>query len=147
MKPWLPLAAVALALSPLTVVHPVRISGHSMEPTLKPGDLRFAIRSWAIPAPKRGEIWVVDGPDGASAKRVIGLPGETLDQIRGDLRLAGRFLEEPYLAALEREDGGPWICGAGYLVLGDNRPASRDGRTWGPLPPSAFRGRILGSSR
>lgn len=145
MKPWLPLAALALALSPLAVVHPVRIAGRSMEPTLQDGNLRFALRAWVSPEPRRGEIWIVESPEGPSVKRVLGLPGETLDQVRGDLRLAGRFLEEPYLGTTEREDGGPWRCGEGYLVVGDNRPASRDGRTWGPLPRSAFRSRILGS--
>lgn len=147
MKPWLPVAALLLAVSPLAVVHPVRITGHSMEPTLKDGTLAFALRAWAAPTPRRGDIWVVEGAEGPSVKRVIGLPGDTVDQLRGDLRVGGRFLEEPYVAIVEREDGGPWSCGTGYLVLGDNRPASRDGRAWGPLPRTAFRGRILGSGR
>lgn len=147
MKPWLPLAALALALSPLAVVHPVRIQGHSMEPTLAPGSLRVALRAWAAGAPRRGQVWVVQGPDGPSVKRVVGLPGETLDQVRGDLRLGGKALEEPYVPVTEREDGGPWACGDGYLVMGDNRPTSRDGRAWGPLPRSAFRSRVLGLNR
>lgn len=144
MKPWLPLAALLVALAPLAVVQPVRISGRSMEPALADGALRFAVRAWATHAPRRGEIWVVQGPEGASAKRVVGLPGETLDQLRGDLRLAGKFMNEPYVGQTEREDGGPWPCGEGYLVLGDNRPASRDGRAWGPLPQAAFRARVVG---
>lgn len=147
MKPWLPLTALALALTPLAVVHPVRVSGRSMEPTLHSGDLRLGLRAWAAGLPKRGEVWVVEGPDGPSVKRVVGLPGEVLDQVRGDLRLGGRPLDEPYLAATEREDGGPWTCGEGFLVAGDNRPQSRDGRAWGPLPRAAFRARILGLNR
>lgn len=143
MRPWVPAVALALALSPLAVVHPVRISGRSMEPALRDGDLRVALRAWAAGAPRRGEVWVVEGPEGPSVKRVLGLPGETLDQARGDLRLNGRGLDEPYVALTEREDGGPWVCGAGYLVLGDNRPLSRDGRAWGALPRSAFRARLL----
>ena len=143
MKPWLPVAAVLLALSPLAVVRPVRVSGRSMEPALKDGSLHFAVLAWATHAPQRGEIWVVRGPDGASAKRVVGLPGETLDQLRGDLRLAGRLLVEPYVSQTEREDGGPWQCGKGYLLLGDNRPESRDSRAWGPLPAAAFKARLL----
>jgi signal peptidase I len=143
MKAWLPFLALGLALSPLTVVHPVRISGHSMEPALRDGSLGFALRAWATHAPRRGETWVVEGPEGPSVKRVIGLPGESVDQLRGDLRLSGRFLDEPYVAQAEREDGGPWRCGEGYLVLGDNRPASRDGRVWGPLPRAAFKARLF----
>lgn len=147
MKPWLPIGALALALSPLLVVHPVRIAGHSMEPALKAGSLHFAFRTWVTHLPRRGEVWVVAGPEGPSAKRVIGLPGETVDQLRGDIRIDGRFLEEPYVALSEREDGGPWRCGAGYFVLGDNRTASQDGRAWGPLPRTAFRDRILGQPK
>src|SRR5664279_269757 len=53
MRPWIPFAALALALSPLLVVHPVRVSGHSMEPALAEGDLRWALRAWASSAPRR----------------------------------------------------------------------------------------------
>jgi signal peptidase I len=147
MNPWLPFGAIVLALSPLAVVHPVRISGHSMEPALRDGTLHVALRAWATHAPRRGEAWIVEGPEGPSAKRVIGLPGETLEQLRGDIRINGRFLEEPYVAAAEREDGGPWSCGRGFFVLGDNRPQSQDGRFWGPLPREAFSDRILGHSQ
>lgn len=146
MKPWIPVAALALALSPLSVIHPVRVRGRSMEPALRDGELRFALRAWIAGAPRRGQVWVVEGPEGASVKRVVGLPGERLDQVRGDLRLRGRPLEEPYVAFTERADGGPWACGEGFLVLGDNRPASRDGRAWGPLPRRAFQDRLLGVS-
>ena len=147
MRTWLPLAALGLALSPLAVVHPVRISGRSMEPTLRSGDLRVGLGAWVAGPPRRGEVWMVDGPEGPSVKRVVGLPGETLDQVRGDLRVGGRTLDEPYLGVTEREDGGPWACGPGYLVAGDNRPQSRDGRAWGALPGSAFRSRVLGLQR
>ncbi len=143
MKAWIPAAALALALSPFALVHPVRVSGRSMEPTLRDGEVCLALRAWAAGSPRRGEIWWVEGPEGPSLKRVLGLPGEVLDQGRGELRLGGRSLDEPYVTFAEREDGGPWACGEGYLVLGDNRPQSRDGRAWGPRPRSAFKARLL----
>jgi signal peptidase I len=141
--PWIPLAALALALSPLAVVHPVRVAGQSMEPTLRSGDLRWVLRAWASTAPRRGEVWVVAGHDGEAVKRVLGLPGETVAWNGPDLQVDGRSLEEPWVVLPERGGAGSQACGGGYLVLGDNRSASRDGRDWGALPPAALRGRVL----
>lgn len=143
MRPWVPLAAVILALAPLAVVHPVRVSGHSMEPTLHDGDLRWALRAWACAAPRRGEIWVVAGPGGTSVKRVLGLPGEVVTWQGPDLRVDDRRLDEPWVVHPDRSGEGRQVCGTGYLVLGDNRLASRDGRAWGPLDRVAMRGRLL----
>lgn len=143
MKPWIPLAALVLALSPLAVVHPVRVSGHSMEPALHDGDLRWALRAWASHAPRRGEVWIVAGPQGSSVKRVLGLPGNTVEWDGPDLRIDGRRLDEPWVVHPERSGQGRADCGDGYLVLGDNRPESQDGRAWGPLSASAMRGRLF----
>ena len=143
MRIWIPLTAVALALAPLLVLHPVRVSGHSMEPALADGDLRWALRRWASHAPRRGEVWVLDSPYGRSVKRIIGLPGETVTWKGPDLWIEGQRLDEPWVLHPERSGSGQRECGRGYLALGDNRPESRDGRSWGALPPSALLGRIL----
>jgi signal peptidase I len=143
VRPWIPLAALALALSPLALVHPVRVSGLSMEPAMRNGDLRWALRSWASHAPRRGEVWLVEGPQGASVKRVIGLPGDTLAWQGPDVWVNGQRLEEPWVVHPERSGENRAACGEGYLVLGDNRPESLDGRAWGALPARALRGRIL----
>ena len=143
VKPWIPLAALALALSPLLVVHPVRVSGRSMEPALVDGDRRWALRTWASHAPRRGEVWVVEGPQGASVKRVLGLPGETVTWQGPDLWINGQRLEEPWVVHPERGGEGRQACGDGYLILGDNRPESQDGRSWGAVPVKSMRGRIL----
>jgi signal peptidase I len=143
MRPWIPLAALALALSPLLVVHPVRVSGRSMEPALGDGDLRWALWTWASHAPRRGEVWVVEGPHGPSIKRVLGLPGETVVWRGPDLWIDGRRQDEPWVVHPERSGAGNLSCGSGYLVLGDNRPDSQDGRSWGAVPAKALRGRIL----
>lgn len=137
------MAALALALAPLLVVHPVRVSGRSMEPALQDGELRWGLRAWASHAPRQGEVWVVDGPQGASVKRVLGLPGDTVEWQGPDLWINDRRLDEPWVLHPERSGEGTRVCGNGYLVLGDNRPDSQDGRRWGALPPKALRGRIL----
>lgn len=143
MKPWVPIAALVLALSPLAWVHPLRIRGSSMEPTLSSGDLRWVLRAWTAGRPNRGEVWEVDTPEGPAVKRVVGLPGERVEIRDGDVWVDGRRLEPPAGARLERQDGA-WSCAGGYFVLGDNRPASRDSRAWGPLAGTAFRARVLG---
>lgn len=143
MKPWVPLAALALALSPLMVIHPVRVSGRSMEPALHDGELVWALWAWCGGPPERGQLWLVQGLEGMSVKRIVGLPTEIIESRDGEIFINGSRLPEPYV---ERSDHvtGSWACRDGYLVLGDNRPQSHDGRTWGPLPMPALRGRILG---
>jgi len=143
MKAWIPLLALGLALSPLAIVHPVRVQGRSMEPTFPNGRLCWVLRAWAAGPPGREQVWLVETLDGPALKRVLALPGERLEIKEGDLFLFGRRLEEPYVSRAERSSAGPWEAGGGYLILGDNRPESRDSRTWGPLPKEAFRGRVL----
>jgi signal peptidase I len=86
---------------------------------------------------------VPPGPSGLEVvKRVVGLPGERVRLDGGRLEVDGRVLHEPYL------DGGGGdrldlrLGPAEYLVLGDNRAASSDGRDFGPVPGDAFVGRV-----
>lgn len=143
MKARIALPALLLALAPLLVLRPVIVSGPSMEPAFREGELRWALRAWAAGAPKRGEVWVVTGPSGTSLKRVVGLPGETVVLKGPRLLVDARPLEEPWIRFPELEDQGPWTCGNGYLLLGDHRTVSVDGRRWGPLPRSAFLARLF----
>ncbi len=147
MKPWIPLLSLGLALSPLAVVHPVRVQGRSMEPTLHSGQVVWGLRRWAAGAPAHEQVWLLETPDGPSLKRVLALPGEGLEIREGEVLHQGRPLDEPYVQQPERGSAGPWQAGDGYLVLGDNRPESRDSRAWGSLPRSAFRGRILRTAK
>jgi len=144
MRIWVPVLALASALAPFGVVHPVRVQGRSMEPTLRDGQIRWVLRSWLSGGPDRGEVWLVESTDGRSLKRVRALPGERLELRDGEFFRSAKRLEEPYVQILEMGSAGPWEAGGGYLVLGDNRQESRDSRAWGPLPRNAFRGRILG---
>ena len=69
MRIGIPLAALALALAPLAVVRPVRVAGESMAPALKPGQVRWLLRSWAAGDPERFQVWLVDSPDGPAPRR------------------------------------------------------------------------------
>ena len=135
--------ALLIALSPLAGIHPVKVEGHSMEPGLHDGELIWALRSWCAGSPRRGQVWIVESPDGAVVKRIIGMPGETVSEKGGDIWIGGARLSEHYVARVDGSDGGPWSCGSGYLVLGDNRPQSEDGRAWGPLGRQALKGRVV----
>jgi signal peptidase I len=142
-SPRLLAGALALALAPLAVLHPVRVDGRSMEPRLKPGSVCWVLRAWCAGTPAPGQIWLVQTPAGPAVKRLVGLPGDRVELRDGDLWINGARVEEPYVDRIERQSAGPWALGAGYFLLGDNRPASHDSRAWGSLPADGLRGRIL----
>ncbi|MBL0311976.1 MAG: signal peptidase I [Holophagaceae bacterium] len=142
MKLWIPIAALAVALSPLAVIHPVQVSGRSMEPGLHDGELVWALWAWCAGKPERGELWLVKVPEGVSVKRAIGLPGEQVEARDGEIFINGSRLDESYVRWSDHLSGA-WTCGDGYLVLGDNRTQSHDGRAWGPLPKTVLRSRVV----
>src|SRR5262245_41033520 len=78
------------------------IPTNSMMPTLRPGD-RVQADDAGGADPTRGEVWVLRGPaklfpgGGTLVKRVIGLPGETVEVRSGRVLIDGRLIAEPYL--------------------------------------------------
>ncbi|BDU71174.1 signal peptidase I [Mesoterricola silvestris] len=143
ISPKLLAAALALGLAPLALVHPVRISGRSMEPALKDGDLRLALRAWCAGKPAPGQVWLAEGPSGTIVKRLVAGPGARVEIRDGELWVDGKYLQEPYVAVTERASGGPWDTGAGFFLLGDNRGESMDSRNWGPLASTRLEARVL----
>jgi signal peptidase I len=138
------LAAAGLAVRRARL-EPMLVSGGSMRPTLDPGQ-RIAVAPLVRP-PARGDLVVVARPrstgDLEVVKRVVGLPGERLRLAAGRLEVDGAPVPEPYLASpptsgeLELELGP-----AQYLVLGDHRAASTDGRDFGPVGADALLGLV-----
>jgi signal peptidase I len=140
------LALGALVAAGLAVrrarLEPMLVSGGSMRPTLDPGH-RIAVAPLARP-PRRGDLVVLARTEGLEVvKRVVGLPGERVRLAAGRLEVDGAPVPEPYLAGdagageLEVELGP-----AEYLVLGDHRAASTDGRDFGPVGADALLGRV-----
>ena len=105
---------------------------------------------YAIHPPERGEVIVFEFPDRNPSnskkdfvKRVIGLPGETIDVKDGVPFVDGVVLEEPYLTTKDHSNGRKVELGAGeYYVMGDNRAHSNDSRNWGAVPEENLRGKV-----
>lgn len=95
------------------------------------------------------EFPMPDAPGLHAVKRVVGLPGDTIECRDGRVYRDGTALDEPYLAgdpALSRttDCGGPVTVPAGGLyVLGDHRTVSRDSRQWGSIPQHSVDGRLV----
>ena len=105
---------------------------------------------YAIHPPERGEVIVFEFPDSIPSnskrdfvKRVIGLPGETIEVKGGVPFVDGVVLEEPYLTTKDHSNGRKVELGAGeYYVMGDNRAHSNDSRNWGAVPEENLRGKV-----
>ena len=124
-------AFVALCLAiRLWGFHLVRVEGSSMVDTLNSGDVTFVTRfDYRLGAPRRGDVVECrfPGRDGTYLKRLIGLPGETVEIIDGRTYIDGAALSEPY-ATGPSEDYRAELGADEYLVLGDNRSESYDSR-------------------
>ncbi len=126
-----------------------RVVGHSMEPNVHEGQYLFIdklLYSWG--APRRGDIIVLKPPDAPGQiylKRVVGLPGETVEVRAGVVLVHGRALEEAWATRpFPQANWGPAQIGDDELfVLGDNRPGSRDSRYFGMLKRDRVVGRAF----
>ena len=149
-------ALMIAALVVVFIVQPVKVEGTSMLPRLHDGERIFVNKliyydeyRWA-PKVDRGDIvvfWFPDDPSKSYIKRVIGLPGDTVEVRDGLVRVNGSELEEPYLdkkLSLSPRSQAPVEVKPGYyFVMGDNRDNSSDSRTWGLVPKKYVYGKAL----
>jgi signal peptidase I len=143
------------------------IPSESMRPTLNVGDRVLVNKlSYRVHEVNRGDIVVFETPPNAKdangrikdlVKRVVALPGETLETRDGLVYINGRQLEEPYIrdGALTCKNGGPQtaatcedfeprtVPSADVFVMGDNRTASKDSRSFGPITEDSIVGRVF----
>lgn len=145
-------AAVMAVLIVVFVVQPVKVEGTSMQPRLENDERIFVNKfTYSFNEIERGNIvvfWFPDDPSKSFIKRVIGLPGETIrmDQ-RGQLFINGRVMDEPYLAPDRNRNPRvipeTYVKPHYYFVMGDNRDASNDSRSWGLVPEKYIYGKAM----
>jgi signal peptidase I len=126
--------------------------GTSMEPNIHNGD-RLTVERFDRGGKfevKRGDIIAFLYPDDPSKfyiKRLIGLPNETIEIREGVVFINGSKLEEPYVEAkrnLSRMSFPPMLVKEHYYyVLGDNRDASSDSRSWGLVPEKNIFAKVI----
>ena len=144
---WIAVFALICVLLRLFVFHLVRIQGSSMEDTLCSGEIAlvtsFDYRFGAKPA--RGDVVECRFPGRVDTyvKRVIGLPGETVELREGKTYIDGAAISEPYVFSIA-EDYSVSLGENEYLVLGDNRCESYDSRAedMGPVGKEDILGRV-----
>ncbi|RME42292.1 MAG: signal peptidase I [Caldilineae bacterium] len=133
------------------VIRNFRVEGHSMAPNLQNGQYLVVDKlSYKLPfgirPPQRGDVIVFvppHQPDRDFVKRIIGLPGETVEIRRGQVYINGEPLPNTFGARLDRSAMPPTVVPEGSLfVLGDNRPNSNDSRNWGMLDMNHVVGRV-----
>jgi signal peptidase I len=128
------------------------IPSESMVPRLEVDDQVFVNKlAYDYGDPARGDVvvftrppdWGVDVPD--LVKRVVGLPGETLEGRDGHVLVDGHPLSEPYLVpGTVTSDFGPVEVPAGrYFMMGDNRARSNDSRSFSPVDRDEFVGKVF----
>lgn len=122
-----------------------RIEGDSMEPNLHNGEYVLIDKiSYLLHPPERGDVVVFVPPNGERdyIKRIIGLPGDTVEIKGGRVYVNDIVLDEPYLKNLTNTDmpASPVKEGR-YFVMGDNRNNSSDSRVFGAITPQSIVGR------
>ncbi len=121
------------------VIQSYHIDGPSMQPGLTTNEYVMVNKVvYLFHAPERGDVIVFHYPHDTTQdyiKRIVGLPGDTIETDNTRLWVNGTLLKEPYISTPFNQQATKWKVPAGqYFVVGDNRPVSDDSRSWGFVP-------------
>jgi len=141
-----PAVLIALLIN-LFLAQATRVHGQSMEPNLhtnqrliveKVSYNRFLRQYFKFDGPKQGDVVVIrlNGQGGELLiKRIIGLPGDTVEIRESQVYVNGQSINEPYISGITPGNYGPiTIPPLSIFVLGDNRGFSNDSRNFGTVP-------------
>lgn len=132
------------------VAEPIYVASPSMEPTLKTGTMLVLDKlTLRVRPPQRGDVLSFRSPVDKHdlLKRVVALPGETVEMREKVVFINGKELDEPYAVhsrageRLEGDNVGPLVVPErGFFMLGDNRDESNDSSVWkdGEGKPAPF---------
>lgn len=157
--------SIVIVISILLIVYlffaqPHQVNGLSMYPMFDNGDYLLTDKiSYRTGKPKRGDVVVFRAPESAQCptgtgcdfiKRMIGLPGETIEVKENGMFINGEKLEEPYLSEENQTLAGAFTSHGSivlapdeYFVSGDNRLHSSDSRSWGPITSKEIVGKAF----
>jgi signal peptidase I len=147
---WVISIAIAVAVAIIIrtfIFEPIFVSGDSMIPTLQNGEslgVEKVSRYTSLPA--RGEIVIVTDPDNNETlvKRVIGLPGDTVEVKNSKVYINGQALSENYTSKTPYNDlKTVAVPENSVFVMGDNRANSKDSRFFGSVNKNAIIGHAL----
>jgi signal peptidase I len=148
----LTLSALIALVVILFLYQPVKVEGTSMMPGLQDQERVFInkfLYRFGLGAVERGDtvvFWFPGDPTKSFIKRIIGLPGDTVEVRAGQVYLNNRPLVEPYVPEEYRDriSVGPVRVPDGqFFVLGDHRSSSNDSRNWGPVPKESIYGKAV----
>ena len=135
------------------VAQPFIVSGSSMVPTFSDGNYLIIDEiSYKLSDPKRDDVIVFKYPIDPSKyfiKRIIGLPGETVDIKENTVTItnkehpSGIVLEQPFVKNSASNITHVELKDNEYFVMGDNRIASSDSRYWGAVPRNLMVGKVF----
>ncbi len=145
-------AAIALPFR-YFIMQPFVVSGSSMVPTFQDKNYLLVDElSYDFKSPARGDVIIFRPPENMKVfyiKRVIGLPGETIEIHNKQVTITntehpeGFILAEPYISEMTNDTLKRTIGAGEYFVMGDNRPFSSDSRSWGFVPRKNISGRAF----
>lgn len=123
-----------------------RVEGKSMLPSFSDGEYIVVNKlTYRFSSPQRGDVVVFHNPqmpERLYIKRIVGLPGDTVEIRGGDIYINGSLLEEtPDFAAILYENYSVTVPEDRYFVIGDNRVATSGSHTFGLVPRRSIIGK------
>ena len=152
---WLRDVALSVVLAVVLIVfiyQPVKVEGTSMMPTLTEGErifinkITYTLGSGRIDRGDTVVFWYPLDPSKSYIKRVIGIPGDSIQMYRGEVYVNGKDYSEPYVPDAYRDNYNmprTVVPMDKYFVMGDHRSSSNDSRAWGMVDRKNIYGKAV----